>query len=521
MREPAPPYTVSPALLVRDDMRAALYAHDFAAAFLLMRKWDHASQDRIASPIDGFSQPRISRIVRGEERIQSLEVIEWIADGLRIPGAFLRLAPRSWEADTPAGAAHPQTIDPAEPETSPGRDVGTGGLVVEEDFAELRYDGGVYYPQQRRRITNVGSEPVTRYLMRISVDRYPGDPERSARLYRANPLRWDFLRLAARCDGEEMSWTVKTDWDALKEVWLLFENVRRRFPLYPGDTATIEYAYQVREDKWGQWFQRAVRTPTRHLSVSLDFPADLDPVVWGMETSTTADAFPFRTAIRREGTGDRRIFSWETHHPPLHTRYRLEWNFRTAAPVPNESMSPSSQMASVGIVQDDAEILRHPARLFDLPMEDEDARRVIAELVSAIARVAALHTFGKGMGIAAPQIGINRAAAIVRAPNGETVTLLNPRIVEESPDSDEQYEGCLSFFDVRGLVPRPLTIHVEHTDIDGTRHITVFDRGLARLVAHEIDHLCGHLYTDRMRPGVGPIPVEQYRGTGSAWTYNQ
>ncbi len=72
--------------------------------------------------------------------------------------------------------------------------------------------------------------------------------------------------------------------------------------------------------------------------------------------------------------------------------------------------------------------------------------------------------------VAAPQIGINRAAAIVRAPNGETITLLN--------------------------------------------------RGLARLVAHEIDHRHGHLYTDRMRPSVGPISVEQYRGTGSAWTYH-
>jgi len=36
---------------------------------------------------------------------------------------------------------------------------------------------------------------------------------------------------------------------------------------------------------------------------------------------------------------------------------------------------------------------------------------------------------------------------------------------------------------------------------------------------HEIDHLDGNLYTDRMRPGVTPIPVEQYRGVGSAWAY--
>jgi peptide deformylase len=48
-------------------------------------------------------------------------------------------------------------------------------------------------------------------------------------------------------------------------------------------------------------------------------------------------------------------------------------------------------------------------------------------------------------------------------------------------------------------------IHVEHTTIDGAKKITVFERGVARLVAHEVDHL----YTDRMLHGVEPIPVEQ------------
>lgn len=55
---------------------------------------------------------------------------------------------------------------------------------------------------------------------------------------------------------------------------------------------------------------------------------------------------------------------------------------------------------------------------------------------------AQVHVFGKGMSIAVPQIGIGRAAAIVRGPDGEAVTLLNPRVIEESPQTDEQYEGC-------------------------------------------------------------------------------
>ena len=51
----------------------------------------------------------------------------------------------------------------------------------------------------------------------------------------------------------------------------------------------------------------------------------------------------------------------------------------------------------------------------------EPTRRVIAELHSALQRVAQAHVFGKGMGIAAPQIGIGRAAAVVRTPGGEII----------------------------------------------------------------------------------------------------
>ncbi|MEU2626617.1 peptide deformylase [Kitasatospora sp. NPDC007106] len=110
------------------------------------------------------------------------------------------------------------------------------------------------------------------------------------------------------------------------------------------------------------------------------------------------------------------------------------------------------------------------------------------------------------MGVAAPQLGIDRAVAIVRTADAETITLLNPRVIEESAETDEQYEGCWSFFDVRGMVPRPRAITVEHQEIDGQRRITIFENAVVRLVAHEIDHLEGVLYTARMRPGVEPVP---------------
>jgi peptide deformylase len=178
-----------------------------------------------------------------------------------------------------------------------------------------------------------------------------------------------------------------------------------------------------------------------------------------------------------------------------------------------------ADMAALGIVQEGDPILAQVARPFVLPDEAEDARRIVTELHSVAERVGAVHAFGKGMGVAAPQIGIDRAAAIVRRPGGETITLLNPRIIEESEQQDQQYEGCLSFFEVRGMVPRPLAIHVEHQDIDGQRRITIFERGIARLVAHEVDHLYGVLYKQRMQPGSQLIPVTEYREIGQDWRY--
>jgi peptide deformylase len=395
-------------------------------------------------------------------------------------------------------------------------------LLVEHEHAELTHQDGMYETRIRRQLRNTGTQPVTRYLVRIAVDRYPGDPERSNRLYREDPLTWEEIGLSAAFGDEPMSWRVKEDRDASKEVWLLFENADGRFPLYPGETAWISYVYTVKVRKWGPWWQRAIRLPTRRLSMTLVFPARLRPFVWGMETSLTAEASPFRTSISRQEKDDQVVFTWSTDEPPLHARYRIEWKFRArddeeTADV--DTISPAERMRSLDIAQEGDPVLAEIARPFDLPAEAEDARRVVAQLVSALERVGQVHNFTKGMGLAAPQVRIGRAAAVIRTPEGETITLLNPKVSDESAETDEQYEGCLSFFDVRGKVPRPLAIEVEHQDVDGTTRITAFERGLARLVYHEIDHLFGVMYKSRMRAGVEPIPVAKYKGTGQQWTY--
>lgn len=434
---------------------------------------------------------------------------------------------RRAEAVLDAGGALWQAWKGTDPATAPSEtvDIPPGAeLFVLEDEAALNYDGTYYHLRMRRRLRNTGTAPVTRYLVRIAVDRYPDDPERSNALYRRSPLTWDELALEAHCGTEPMTWTVKHDRDAFKELWLQFANPTARFPLYPGEETEIVYSYAVTADKWGPWFQRAVRLPTRSLRVELAFPTDSEPTVWGTETSLSSHHADLRTPVQRTTRGEQTVFTWTTMEPPQHARYRLHWRLRSdPGPDTEPEIAPSASqaMASAGIAQDGDPVLAHAARPFDLPAETAEAASVVRELLAAVERVRALHTFGKGMGLAAPQIGIDRSAAVIipPEPGAEPVILLNAMIAEESGQRDEQYEGCLSFFDVRGLVPRPLHIVVAHTEPDGTTHLSRFEQGLARLVAHEVDHLHGVLYRQRMRQGVEPIPVEEYRGTGKTWNY--
>jgi hypothetical protein len=223
----------------------------------------------------------------------------------------------------PRDRQHHERPATEEPQSAPGTE-----LVVEHEHAELAYREGLYWTSVRRQLRNTGTQPVTQYLIRIAVDRYPGDPERSNQFHRQNPLTWEEIGLSATCVDEPMTWRVKHDRDAAKEVWLLFENREGRFPLYPGDTTWINYVYAISARKWGQWWTRAVRLPTRRLSMTLIFPARLQPVVWGIASSMTAEASPFRSPIARQQEADQVMFTWSTDEPPLHARYRVEWRFR-------------------------------------------------------------------------------------------------------------------------------------------------------------------------------------------------
>ncbi|THV35691.1 peptide deformylase [Glycomyces buryatensis] len=487
---------------------SALEPEDFAATVRHWLEVSGFSRKKLAKEAN-FSSGYVSKVASGAER-GSLDFAARADTAMATGGAL----ERAWQAH------HGQGAKPsAEPIVS-----APGGLIVDQDIAELHYGHGQYRLTQRRRIVNTGSEPITRYLIRIAVDKFPGEPERSNAHYREHPLRWEDLNLEAWCGSgrtEPITWTVQHDRDSFKEVWLSFRGAQgRRLPIYPGEAGWIEYTYTVPEGQWGNWFRRAVRLPTNHLGVRLDMPADRAPEVWGTHTSLAGDDLPLPSPIEVERIGDRLTYSWSCENPPLHARYTMQWRWSAGA-YDEPMQTPSQVMADLGIVQDPDAVLRRTARRFNLPAEAEQVRDVVARLEAAAEQITKVHDFtGKGRGLAAPQIGVDAAAAVVYTPGAVApLVLLNPVVVETSAETDMQYEGCLSFFDTRSRIPRPLVAHIEHTGLDGTRRITVFDQGIARLVLHEVDHLHGVLCKDRLPEGEEPTPIEEYRGTGSAWQY--
>ncbi len=78
------------------------------------------------------------------------------------------------------------------------------------------------------------------------------------------------------------------------------------------------------------------------------------------------------------------------------------------------------------------------------------------------------------------------------------MALVNPVIRKFSEEKDVVEEGCLSFPEIRGDVSRPIAIEVQFQDLDGAAHFLKCDGIFARCIQHEVDHLNGILFTERM-----------------------
>lgn len=105
-----------------------------------------------------------------------------------------------------------------------------------------------------------------------------------------------------------------------------------------------------------------------------------------------------------------------------------------------------------------------------------------------------------GVGLAGPQVGISKNIAVISpqaSPRLDSpLVLINPQIIESSGESAAE-EGCLSVYGVTGEVQRSAHVVIE-TGLPGRREIIEADGLLATVIQHEVDHLNGILFPDRM-----------------------
>ena len=126
-----------------------------------------------------------------------------------------------------------------------------------------------------------------------------------------------------------------------------------------------------------------------------------------------------------------------------------------------------------------------------------ETREIIADLASTLAAFRGRHGFGRA--IAAPQIGAQQRIIFVNI--DQPMPLINPAIIEASPERMQLWDDCFSFPDLMVRVNRHAEITVRYSDEHGDVRTLAAQNGLSELLQHEIDHLDGILATDRAIDG--------------------
>jgi len=134
-------------------------------------------------------------------------------------------------------------------------------------------------------------------------------------------------------------------------------------------------------------------------------------------------------------------------------------------------------------------VLRRPSK--KVRRLDDSIRRLIADMTESMIEA-------QGVGIAAPQIGVGLRIVVIGMPDEEPYPLINPEVIKR--DGERRiYEGCLSVPGYRGEVTRSVSVTVKALDANGREvRIKAEDDLLAQALEHEVDHVNGTVYVDRL-----------------------
>ena len=153
-----------------------------------------------------------------------------------------------------------------------------------------------------------------------------------------------------------------------------------------------------------------------------------------------------------------------------------------------------------------AKVLREVAA----PVEgvDDELRRLAQDMFDTMYHA-------EGIGLAGPQVGVSRRILVVDVTNDDESrhvhALVNPLVVEVSREQDKASEGCLSIPGLEENVTRPVRVTVEALSLDGDPVRIEAEGLLARALQHEVDHLDGVLFIDRLSPLKRGILLRKWR----------
>ena len=147
-----------------------------------------------------------------------------------------------------------------------------------------------------------------------------------------------------------------------------------------------------------------------------------------------------------------------------------------------------------------------------------DIRNINSDILEIIEDLKATLEYGTGLGIAAPQIGVNKKIIVVGAKkenikydDAEDIpitAMINPTWKKLSEDTDIQYEGCMSVPAIRGKVERYKNIELTYYNENGEKIIKQLNGFFARLIQHECDHLEGIVFLEKVKEKNGFATVE-------------
>jgi peptide deformylase len=157
-------------------------------------------------------------------------------------------------------------------------------------------------------------------------------------------------------------------------------------------------------------------------------------------------------------------------------------------------------------------ILRQKAQ----PVQDVQSERIQTLVENLLVTVKEAN----GVGIAAPQVAQSDRLFIVAsrpnlrypsAPTMEPTAMINPHLLAHSDETVKGWEGCLSIPGIRGKVPRYRAIEVEYIGRDGKLHKQELTNFVARIFQHELDHLNGIVFVDRLDSTQDLITEREYQ----------